>query len=121
MSHPVAIAGGMTWPVVAAAADLGLSPAVYARFIAPALFGLRDARPQIRPGPSGAAETGPGPYRHCFSSSVHWLPGRRPSLMKASTTFFSIRDDELSKSFAGSDCPKPMEPVEKTAPLFQDV
>ncbi len=48
------IAGGMTWLAVVGFANSALSLAVYARFIAPAFFGLRGERPQILPGLSGS-------------------------------------------------------------------
>lgn len=40
-------------------------------------------------------------YRHCFSSTVHCVPGRRPGLRNALTTLDSTRDAELSKPLAG--------------------
>jgi transcriptional regulator GlxA family with amidase domain len=46
-----------------------------------------------------------GCYRHCFSSSVQLLPGRRPGFKKALTTLASRCAAELLNPFAGSAWP----------------
>ena len=80
-------------------------------FSGPRLFAIVQSRALVQ-------KTVSDLYRHCFSSLIHSEPGNAPGRMKAFMTFANMREQLLSKLFAGNAGPKAADPTEKTAPLF---